>query len=331
MRIAVVGLGAVGARAARLAASLAGCDGVVVTDADAERRKLVGDALEVTLAPVTIVSSHSEAFATQPDAVIVATPARVAGLIAEEALSARIPTVIVDGSPGLARDRATLDQHARRVGQPVVIGAGFSPGLSCVLALHAASQFDEVEEVLVSVTGAGGPACARGLMAYRFAPVTRLDQGHLVRSRRRGGPLLAYFPEPVGPRDTSASADATPFALSLALPDAQRITSWRHYPPLLARILPAPVARLARRRIPADLGAIRVEVRGMRAGQRAVSVYGAVDQPAGAAAAVATVVAARLITVPQPPGATGVGSCIEPLEALNQLAEWGVKAAVFDH
>ena len=42
----------------------------------------------------------------------------------------------------------------------VVLGAGFAPGLTCVLAAHGMSWLDTVEEIHVSKVGTGGPACA---------------------------------------------------------------------------------------------------------------------------------------------------------------------------
>ena len=54
-----------------------------------------------------------------------------------------------------------LDAEARERGLPVVVGAGFAPGLTCVLARHAAARFDEVDEIHVARAGTGGPACAR--------------------------------------------------------------------------------------------------------------------------------------------------------------------------
>src|SRR6267143_1013372 len=58
--------------------------------------------------------------------------------------------------------RALLDlgTEARERGLHIVVGAGFGPGLSCVLVRHGAALFDVVTEIHVAKAGTGGPACA---------------------------------------------------------------------------------------------------------------------------------------------------------------------------
>ena len=78
-------------------------------------------------------------------------------------------------------------------------------------------------------------------------------------------------------------------------------------------------------------GAIRVEVRGARAGRRDVVVYGAMDRPAVAAGAVAAVTAravgdgsiSRM-------GAFGLAALEDPVPLLADLADRGIRAAAFE-
>jgi hypothetical protein len=80
------------------------------------------------------------------------------------------------------------------------------------------------------------------------------------------------------------------------------------------------------------LGAVRVEVRGLRGASHDVEVYGALDRPAVASGTVAAVAAAwttdgRLSR----PGAGGLAELIdEPVPFLQELARRGVRAAVFE-
>ena len=53
--------------------------------------------------------------------------------------------------------------EARERALSIVVGSGFSPGLTCVLARHGGSGFDSIQQVHVAKTGTGGPACARHL------------------------------------------------------------------------------------------------------------------------------------------------------------------------
>ena len=54
------------------------------------------------------------------------------------------------------------------------------------------------------------------------------------------------------------------------------------------------------------LGAVRVEVRGVRAGRRDIEVLGAIDRPAVAAGAVAAVAVTHLLARGARPGAFGL-------------------------
>jgi hypothetical protein len=79
-------------------------------------------------------------------------------------------------------------------------------------------------------------------------------------------------------------------------------------------------------------GAIRVEVRGTRGGERHDVVYGAFDRPSVATAAVAAVVAVALASGGSEfdPGAGGLARVREARPLLRELARRGVRAAVFE-
>jgi hypothetical protein len=79
----------------------------------------------------------------------------------------------------------------------------------------------------------------------------------------------------------------------------------------------------------AGLGAVRVEVRGRRGTARDVAVLGAIDRPAVAAGAVAALAALQVAGGSVPAGASGLGSAVETVPFLGELARRGVKAAVF--
>ncbi len=78
------------------------------------------------------------------------------------------------------------------------------------------------------------------------------------------------------------------------------------------------------------LGAVRVELRGERDGERRSVVYGALDRPAVAGAAVAAVTALRLAGTDVEPGAGGIAELGDPVELLRELARRGVRAATFE-
>ena len=226
-----------------------------------------------------------------------------------------------------------LDHEAIERRRSVVVGAGFSPGLSCVLARHLAGLFDVALEVHVARTGHGGPACARQAQAALAGRTTEWRDGRWIEHRAGSGRELVWFPDPIGGLDCYRAAVADPVLLARTVPGIERATARLAaggLDRLTARLRVGPGFGL--RRLPADggLGAVRVEVRGRRAGASEVMVYGAIDRPAVAAGTVAAVAclwaaAGRLERF----GAGGLGELAEAVPVLVELARRGVKAAVF--
>jgi len=154
VRAVVVGAGAVGARAAR---QLLSADepptSLVIVESDARRASAVCASLG---APAT-AGAWDPAALTEGDVVVLAAPVghRV---VAEQALERGCHVVSTSDELGQVRSLLALDAEARERGLSVVVGAGFAPGLTCVLARHAAAAFDAVDEVHVAKSGTGGPA-----------------------------------------------------------------------------------------------------------------------------------------------------------------------------
>ena len=163
------------------------------------------------------------------------------------------------------------------------------PGSVCLLARHAAAALDQVDEVHVAKVGTGGPACAE--QHHRALGADGLDWrdgGWMARSGGSGRELC-WFPEPVGGRDCYRAAVPDALLLVDAFGPLERVTARQ-----AANRRDRLTARLPMLRRPhpeGGPGAIRVEVRGSRAGGRDVVVYGAMDRPAVAAGAVAAVTA----------------------------------------
>ncbi|HEX7094981.1 MAG TPA: Gfo/Idh/MocA family oxidoreductase [Acidimicrobiales bacterium] len=325
MRVAVVGCGAVGARAARQLVSSAEIDQVVLRDTRSAWLQSLAD----SLGPAAIVHPPPYDDVPDVDGIVLATPSGLQPQLAHAALSRDIPVVATADSVDDVRLLLSLDGEARRRNVPVVVGAGFAPGLTCVLARFGARNFDVVDEVHVAKAGTGGPACARN--HHRALSGTAFDWRDGAWARRRGGSgrELVWFPEPVGGRDCYRGALADPLLLLPEFPDATRITS---------RMAATRRDRLTMR-LPMMLpphaeggpGAARVELRGSRGGVREVAVYGVLDRPAVAAGAVAALallraLTGRLTTV----GAAGLARLVEPVPFLIDLAARGVRVAVFD-
>jgi hypothetical protein len=333
VRIGVVGAGAVGARAARQLASTAEVTGVVVADTAPGRAASVA----ASLGPIAEVAGGGPADIAGRgcDAVVLAGPAGTGDHVglARRFLGEGLHLVSVSDSIDDVDALLELDHEAAERGRTVVVGAGFSPGLSCLLARHLAGLFDEAVEVHVARSGHGGPACGRQRDRALAGRAVEWRDGHWTEHRAGSGRELAWFPEPVGGVDCWWAAVPDPILLTRTLPSVERATAriaaGAPLGPLAARLHLRPSLR----RRPADggIGAFRVEIRGRRDGAQHVEVYGAVERPAvaaGTVAAVACVAAAagRL----ERAGAGGLGELAEPVPLLAELARRGVKAAVFE-
>jgi predicted dinucleotide-binding enzyme len=324
VKAAVIGAGAVGARLARQLVSTEQVESVVLRDERASRLEAVTTSLGQT-------AQADRGGYTDPvdaDVVVLAGPNGVQVEQARAFLARNQHVISVSDELTDVRGLLDLDIEARERGVAVVVGAGFCPGLTCVLAAHAATRFDVVDEVHVAKAGTGGPACAR--QHHRALGRMAIDwrEGGWVQRPPGSGRELCWFPDPIGAQDCYRAALPDARLLVPAFPAVQRVTSR--------------VAATRRDRLTAGLpmlwpthpeggpGAVRVEVRGHRDGAHDVVVYGAIDRPAVAAGAVAAVAAiwatdGRL----RRHGAGGLAELAEPGPFLGELARRGVRAAVF--
>ncbi|HYI61882.1 MAG TPA: Gfo/Idh/MocA family oxidoreductase [Acidimicrobiales bacterium] len=325
MRAAVLGLGAVGARVARQLASTPGIDQVVLRDPRRDRRQEVAASLgEVAIAEDEAVTAPPEA-----DVVVLALPpgshAAAALPLVERGIS------VVSTSDAVEDVEALLDlgPAAEVRGVHVVVGAAFSPGLTCLLARHAADLFDEVTEIHVARLGTGGPECAR--QHHRALGGTAVDwrDGGWQRRPAGSGRELCWFPDPVGAADCYRAALPDALLLVNALGEIDRVTAR-----LAATRRDRLTARLPMLRRPhpeGTVGAVRAEVRGRIDGRYETIVYGAFDRPGVASGAVAAVVAtaAARRELGVAPGAGGLAASSRARDLLAHLAERGVKTAAF--
>lgn len=325
MRIAVVGVGATGARAARQLYATDAVDQIVVADVDPDVagtvRRAIGERIEAV--------STDDAL-ERADVVILATDSADQPDLAAAAI--RLGADVVTTGDGLEDVRALseLGREAAERERTIVLGVGFAPGLTCLLARHAADRFDEVEEIHVAKMGTGGPACARQHHDALGRRTLDWRSGGWREQPGGSGRELCWFPEPVGGADCYRAALPDPVLLRAAFPEADRITAR-----LAATRRDRLTARLPMLRSPHPeglIGAVRVEVRGRTGGTYESRVLGALDRPAVAAGAVAAVAAVDLARgeLDLPLGAHGLAALPEALPLLVDLAERGVRAATFE-
>ena len=323
MRIAVIGTGAVGLRAARQLHETEGVAAVRVVSRNPARAEWVAGELGAH-------ASRAEwpAVTKEVDAVVLAVVDHVQADMARVAVGDGAHVVSTAGSIEAVDGVVSLDGRARAASRCAVAGVAMSPGLSCLLAQHVARAIDVVEEIHVAKAGTGGPACARATNASLRGPAALWRDGRWQSEPAGSGRELVFFPDPVGGVDCYAASSAEASLLTAAFPAARRVTAR-----LAATRRDKATSWLPMLRPPHPeglLGGVRVEVRGFTAGRAVTTVVGAVDRPAIVAGTLASLVAVAAVLGELEPGAGGLGVRARDAGALlAQLADRGVKVASF--
>jgi len=323
LRVGVIGVGNVGARVVRQLLSNSDVGSISVMDAKPGRAREVVDAI----GEHTLVAQDPADI--DVDVVVLCSAGGSHGGLARSALELGQHVVSVGDGINDVRALLALDAEARVRDLAVVVGAGFAPGLSCILARHASRHFDEVEEIHVFKAGTGGPDCAR--QHHRALGGDAIDwrDGSFVDRRGRSGRELVWFPDPLGSRDCYRGALADALLLAPAFAEVERVTS--RISATRRDRLTALLPMLRRPHADGGPGAIRVEVRGRQGTGRDIIVHGAVDHPSVAAATVAATATDRVLDGRWgAPGARGLGSIDDSVSWLSELARRGVKAATFE-
>ena len=325
LRVAVFGVGALGARCARQLVSTPAVSSVLIRDPDRNRTtEVLASLVETSVADDAGIDDPVDA-----DVVVLAGPAgtqlAAARLHLRRGAHIVATTDDVDEVTGLL----ALDNEASDLGLSVVVGAGFAPGLTDLLARHAAARFTEVTEVHVGKVGTGGPACARS--HHRALAGTAIDwrDGEWIHRPAGSGRELAWFPDPIAARDCYRAALPDALLLAPEFEGVHRVTA--RLAATRRDRLTSRLPMLRRPHLDGGPGAVRVEVRGMTPQGHDVVVLGAMDRPAVAGGAVAALAAVRVADGrARRTGAAGLAGMFDPLPFLLELAERGVRCAAFD-
>lgn len=325
MRVLIHGLGAVGARVARYLVASDELEELMVSDVEAAR---AGDLASSLGARARALPAESQEPAEKADVTVLAAPANEQPELARRALEAGQHVVATADGLTAVRALLDLDAEARERGLALIAGAGFSPGLSCVLARHAASRFDEVHEVHISRHGTGGPTCARQHHAALRGRGLDWREYAWVRRSPGSGRELTFFPDPLGGLDCYRAALPDALLLVPAFPEVARVTA--RLAATRRDRLTSGLPMLRRPHKEGRIGGLRIEVRGRQAAAHETVVLGAIDRPAVAAGAVVGLTVRWILQGRIPPGAQGLATAVDPLAFLHGLAEAGVRAAVFE-
>jgi hypothetical protein len=321
--VAIDGVGVVGGRLARELVSADRTLGVELHARSDHRRATLVEAFGSDVS----VCDPGRAVSDSVAVVVLSGPQdEQAGTAADHVAAGRHVVAVTDRPP-VVRALLDLDASAMDAGVAVVVGAGFSPGLSGVMAARLAQDLDSVE-IHYARHGAAGRLCASDrLSALRHqAPVWR--DGRWIEHRPGSGRELCWFPDPIGGADAYRAATGEPLLAVDAFASLRRssarlvMSRWDRVAQYLPVLLPAPAE--------GGMGALRVEVRGARNGRRVTEVAGTLDRPGVAAAALAAEVVASLLSGSAPSGAYGMEKWPDPGGLLAALRERGIRTATPD-
>ncbi|HEX5586531.1 MAG TPA: hypothetical protein VFZ17_04435 [Acidimicrobiia bacterium] len=329
--VLIAGLGDVGVRTARQLLDTPGIDHVYVAARSQKHADTVASALHDGATPWEL-SHHDPVFPDGVDAIASALPPHDDLTLAQAALRAGISFASASDDANELNALVGLDADARAAGLRVLVGCGLAPGLSDVLARHAAGALDAVDEIHVARWGVAGETCAESARRAHRDPGLEWRDGAYVHDRHQG-PELVWFPDPVGARECALVASGVELLVT-ANPGLERATVRLGGPAprvgVRRALTPPP-----RRDPGASWGAVRAEAWGQRGDTRETVVYGVIEQTAVATGTVLGVAAAALaggmpdVTTPTL-GAHGLGTAVNALPFLAELARRGVKAAAFE-
>ncbi len=319
MEVGIEGMGVVGLRVARELASTPGVDRIRARSQRKGRVDVVREALGDIVGPWD---------QQVPDLVVLCGAAGDHGEQAGRWLAQGIPVVSTSDDPSDIRALLDLGPVARHHDTTLLAGVALSPGVSCLLARHAAAALDEVTELHVAMVGAAGPACVRHRQRLATEKGTELRDGEWAEVPGGSSKQLAWFPDPIGAKDVAKGDLAEPILWQRAFPQAQRLVA-RTAVERKDRIWGI-VPRRGPRTNEAEPGAVVVEARGTRGGAVESIVYAVLDRPATATAALVAALAPAVVADELARGAHGLAEVVEPLPVLKELARRGVKAATFD-
>ena len=192
-RAVVFGVGATGARIARLLGADPRVGSVEVRDTDSARLHEVLPSLGPTA-----TTGEGPAVPDGTDIVVVATTAGTQAALARIAVEAGAAVVTTTNEIAETRDLLSADGQARQRGVPLLVGAGYMPGLTCLLARLGAAEFDIVDEIHVAKAGTGGPRLRPPASPGPEQPRHRLARRPLEAPGRRLGPGAVLVPRSGG-------------------------------------------------------------------------------------------------------------------------------------
>ena len=275
-------------------------------------------------------------------------------IAATSAITAKVPYISSGQTAEAFQALGELDDQARTAGAMIVSGLGWAPGITNLMAKHAAGQLETPQSVRIAWAGScmgplGQSLLTRAIKAFSGDAVVFEDETWRLEGAGKAAEQV-FFPQPVGWRPVALCAAAEPLSIPQTIEGVKRVwvkggmsEPWAHRQALksadpwarpshgsglvgIARLGPWLQERLAGSAPP--WSAARVDVQGMSRGESKTVAYGIVDQLPNLASAplvAGAILVGRMAS--KPAGVSAPEQVFDPLEFFDLLAERGVRLA----
>lgn len=148
--------------------------------------------------------------------------------LARAAIEAKVPYVSICDDHDAAQEVLALDEQAKERGVTILTGAGWTPGLTNILAKKGVAMLEKASRV--NIAWAGALADADGLASMLHAlhiftgQVPTFTQGRQAMVRAGTGRQVVTFLEPVGPVPVYHTGHPEPITISRFIPDLEEVT-----------------------------------------------------------------------------------------------------------
>src|SRR6267142_2130835 len=212
MRIIVLGgCGAMGSEATRDLSLTSDFEQIVIADADLPRAQAFGAELGGGRVRAIPADAGDETSLTEIlrgfDVIANCTTYHFGLVVTRAAINARVNYLDLGGLFNTPR-QLELDKEARDAGVTICLGSGATPGVTNLMAKHAADQLDSVDEVHIAFASFRSIAPSPGLLDTvldEFSPGSRRffwQEGEFVEVPAFSGAKQVRFAAPVGEIET---------------------------------------------------------------------------------------------------------------------------------